>query len=196
MLAQANTMTGTMSSDLRLRDSQLARNVRLVLLKQWVQELMTQVELMLSRKLKLQPLSTWDLRQQDQPLLPRQEAWTSLQVNMTTETTNSDLKLRVSLLEKNVKLEFNRQWAQALMILSQLTVRPRVKLQLLIQPLRMNAQLLLAEQTMRTLAQANTMIGTMSLDPRPRDSQLVRNVRLGLSRQWVQEPMTQVELIL
>ena len=47
---------------------------------------------------------------------------------MTTETTNSDLKLRVSLLEKNVKLEFNRQWAQALMILSQLTVRPRVKL--------------------------------------------------------------------
>ena len=71
MLAQANTMTGTMSSDLRLRDSQLARNVRLVLLKQWVQELMTQVELMLSRKLKLQPLSTWDLRQQDQPLLPR-----------------------------------------------------------------------------------------------------------------------------
>ena len=41
---------------------------------------------------------------------------------------------------------------------------------------------------MRTLAQANTMIGTMSSDPRLRDSQLVRNVRLGLSRQWVQDP--------
>ena len=153
---------------------------------------MTQTALMESPSQKCRTL-TWVHRRAEVLLSGKMMPTLDLDSTMTATTLEETSNL--SELVRKGKKELLRPWDLVHIPQKELKLLLRSRLQPLIWD-HLQPEVRLSSRETPMLAQANTMIGTMSLDPRPRDSQLVRNVRLGLSRQWVQEPMTQVELIL